>query len=80
MTEDQIKAQQLQDMLEGAINQRNHHENECLQLHAQLAKQNRALAAALAEVEVLTKKLAEATTPAETPLPNGDGAHLEEAA
>lgn len=63
MTEDQTKIESLKDMLEGAINQRNHHENECLQLHAQLAKQRRALAAALAEVEALKKAAAEAAAP-----------------
>lgn len=70
MNEDlQKQIQQLQDILQGSINQRNAAQNECLQLAAQVAALSR-------ENAELKEKLAQAAAP-ELPLPKPNGKHAE---
>ncbi len=69
MKDPQTEIQELRDMLQGALNQRNASQNECLQLAAQVA-------ALLREVEVLRAK---ADAAPELPLPKPNGAHNEAA-
>lgn len=59
----QKQMRSLQDMLQGAINQRTASQNECLQLAAQVAALSRELEAANKKIEELTPKDAEATAP-----------------
>ncbi len=73
MKDAQTEIAELKAMLQGAINQRNHHENECLQLLAQLMAKDTALQAAHAEIAELKKAAAEAAAAA--PKANGLDEH-----
>jgi len=69
MDDAQKQIQQLQDMLQGSINQRNASQNECLQLAAQVAALSR-------EVAELKEAQAKAAAP-ELPLAKPNGKHIE---
>ena len=67
MTDHEKQLQQMQDMLQGAINQRNAAQNECLQLSANLRIATREIETQSAEIQALTKKLAEVTGDGKAP-------------
>jgi peptidoglycan hydrolase CwlO-like protein len=79
MTNHEKQIQSLQDMLNGAINQRNAAQNECLQLSRDLRGAQREVEALTEQVNALTKKLEEPAagdkSAESTPKANG---HAEE--
>lgn len=83
MTDHEKQLQQMQDMLQGAINQRNAAQNECLQLSANLHTAGRENEILRAEVQALTKKLADATgddiAPGSTSKANGHAQEMSAA-
>ncbi len=64
--------QQTQDMLEGAINQRNAAQNESVSLHGQIKAQARVYEARIADLEAKLATSAEGKAE-DAPKPNGKG-------
>lgn len=61
MTDHDKKMQQMQDMLQGAINQRNAAQNECLSLSSNLREAQRAQETLAAELDNAQRKIADLT-------------------